>query len=110
MTPFDTLAARLAPSLAFCGIALARDRQAPAFHIATAPGLTVTPDTPYRAASISKVVTRRVFARVAEMVGWHPPYARARTTSYAANWRSTVMSGSVSIRDCAIRRLSNGSA
>ncbi len=75
MTPFDTLAARLAPSLAFCGMALARDGQAPVFHIATAPGLTVTPDTPYRAASISKVVTGRVFARVAEMVGWHPPYA-----------------------------------
>jgi CubicO group peptidase (beta-lactamase class C family) len=74
MTPLDNLAARLVPPFAFCGIALARDGHAPAFHIATAHGLTVSSDTPYRAASISKVVTGRVFARVAETVGWNPPY------------------------------------
>ncbi|MCX7302289.1 MAG: serine hydrolase [Rhodobacterales bacterium] len=74
MTPVDILAVRLAPPLALCGIAIARDGKEPAFHIATAPGLTVTPDTPYRAASISKVVTGRVFTGVAEQMGWHPPY------------------------------------
>lgn len=70
-----TLVATLAPPFAFCGVGLCRDGGKARFHIATAPGISATPDTPYRAASISKIVTGRTFARVAQGVGWHPPYA-----------------------------------
>ncbi|NCO87725.1 MAG: beta-lactamase family protein [Rhodobacterales bacterium] len=49
----------LVPPFAFAGLAFARPGAAACFHIATAPGLTATPDTLWRAASISKIVTGR---------------------------------------------------
>lgn len=74
LTDLAALVRSLAPPFAFCGIALVRNGAVPAFQIATAPGIAASPDTPFRAASISKIVTGRVFARVAEGMGWRPPY------------------------------------
>ncbi len=49
----------LAPPFAFAGLAYAPAGAPASFHIATAPGLTATADTFWRAASISKIVTGR---------------------------------------------------
>ena len=64
----------LAPPFAFCGVALAQggDRR---FWTATAPGLTATPQTLWRAASISKIVTGRVLAAVGAGMGGGPSCA-----------------------------------
>lgn len=49
----------LARPFAFAGLAYAAPGASDRFHIATAPGLTASPDTFWRAASISKIVTGR---------------------------------------------------
>lgn len=72
MTDLSATVAALAPPFAFCGVAWARDGQRPDFAIATAPGLNVGPDTLWRAASLSKVVTGRVMALVARDRGLDP--------------------------------------
>jgi CubicO group peptidase (beta-lactamase class C family) len=57
------------------GVAWATGGAPPAFAIATAPGLACGPDTLWRAASMSKVVTGQVILRVLQgAVGCHPPY------------------------------------
>lgn len=71
-TPLARAVGALAPPLAFCGVALARDGNAPAFHLATAPNLTAGQATLWRAASLSKVVTGRVMAQVAAARGLDP--------------------------------------
>ena len=46
------------------GVALARAGGAPAFHIATAPGLAASEGTVWRAASLSKIVTARTLEAI----------------------------------------------
>ena len=58
------LARSLAPPLAFCGIGLARAGEVPRYHIATAPDITASETTLFRAASISKIVTAETLRRV----------------------------------------------
>lgn len=68
-SPLDRAVAALVPPFAMAAVALARDGQAPRFHIATAPGLCATPRTMFRVASISKIVVGQVARQVLEAVG-----------------------------------------
>lgn len=72
--PVGGIVCALAPPFAFCGVALAQGGQR-RFWTATAPGLTATPQTLWRAASISKIVTGRVVAVLAANAGLRPPNA-----------------------------------
>ena len=75
MTGLAELVAALSPPFAMTGIAWARDGAAPAFHIATAPGVACGPDTLWRAATLSKVVTGRVAELAARAAGLDPTLA-----------------------------------
>lgn len=55
----SALTRSLAPPFAMAGVALSRPGEAPEIHVATAPGLSATERTLWRAASLSKVVTAR---------------------------------------------------
>jgi len=73
------LVASLAPPYAFCGIAVQQAvqqaGQAAQFHLATAPGIAADENSLFRAASISKIVTGQVLAKLsAGKVGLNPPY------------------------------------
>ncbi|MDG1115703.1 MAG: serine hydrolase [Flavimaricola sp.] len=65
----EALVPALAPPYAFCGVGLALGDAVPQYHIATAPGISATPNTLFRAASISKIVTARTLDRVARSAG-----------------------------------------
>jgi CubicO group peptidase (beta-lactamase class C family) len=64
----------IAAPFAMAGVGLARPDAPPAFHIATAPGISADEHSLFRAASISKVVTGRVATIVAGKAGLTPPY------------------------------------
>jgi CubicO group peptidase (beta-lactamase class C family) len=64
----------MVPPFAMAGLAFQHGDGQPVFHISTSPGLTADPDTLWRAASMSKVVTGAVVAAVADKAGLHPPY------------------------------------
>lgn len=64
----------LAPPYAFCGVGLALGDAVPQYHLATAVGIRATPDTLFRAASISKIVTARTLDRVAQSAGLGPEF------------------------------------
>ena len=66
------IAATFAPPFAACGIAVQRGGEAPVFDIATAPEIGMTPETMWRAASISKVVTGAVVRAVLAQSGTSP--------------------------------------
>ena len=72
------LAASLAPPFAFGGIAVQRAGQVAEIHMAAAPGIVADAQSLFRAASISKIVTGQVLAKVAAgKVGLNPPYFSA---------------------------------
>lgn len=76
-----SLLGALVPPLAGAAFAWARPGEAPAFAIRAAPGLALTPDTLWRAASLSKTVTARTLAAVGGPAVW------ARDASDALGWR-----------------------
>lgn len=93
MPDLATLLPTLVPPLAAAGVAAQRDGEEPAFATAAAPGLALTPDTPWRGASLSKMVTARTLAAVggagvwdrdaSEVLGWslrHPLHPDAPIT------------------------------
>ncbi len=93
MADLATLLPTLVPPLAAAGVAVQRDGEEPTFATTSAPGLALTPDTLWRAASLSKMVTARTLAAVggagvwardaAEALGWplrHPLHPQAPVT------------------------------
>ncbi len=71
--PIDALARSLTGPFAFCGIAVAKPGQRH-FAISTAPGIHADPQTLFRVASISKIVTAAAFEGAANYVGLERPY------------------------------------
>ena len=65
----EALVPALAPPYALCGVGLAVGAAVPQYYIANAPGISATPNTLFRAASISKIVTARTLDRVAQSAG-----------------------------------------
>ncbi|TNC62457.1 serine hydrolase domain-containing protein [Rubellimicrobium roseum] len=89
----ESLLSTLAPPFAAAGLALQRADDPPEFHAATAPGIEMGPDTLWRAASLSKMVTARTLEAVSgpevwrreagEALGWplrHPRWPGAPVT------------------------------
>lgn len=73
MSELASLTRRLAGTFAFCGVALRTQGAAARHHVATAPGIRATERTVMRAASLSKIVTGRVFAAAAAAAGLRRP-------------------------------------
>ncbi|MCK0095989.1 beta-lactamase family protein [Yoonia sp. F2084L] len=69
----DALARSLTGPFAFCGIAVSRPGQTH-YAIGTADGIKADPDTIFRVASISKIITAAVFEGAANYVGLEQPY------------------------------------
>ncbi len=80
MADLATLLPTLVPPLAAAGVAVQRDGEEPAFATTSAPGFALTPDTLWRAASLSKMATARTLASLGGEGVW------ARDASEALGW------------------------
>jgi CubicO group peptidase (beta-lactamase class C family) len=76
----SALLATLVPPLAAAAVAVQRDGREPEFHVAAGPQRRVGPDTLWRAASLSKMVTARTLEAVGGGAIW------ARDASEALGW------------------------
>ena len=75
MEALDRALARLVPPLAFAGVAVGWPDGREAVATRAAPGIVADARSLFRAASLSKIVTGRVFRAAAEGRGLSPPYA-----------------------------------